>query len=297
LNEAERPRLTKEKRFRQAEKVTIIGIVTNILLTILKFFAGIVGNSHALIADATESLSDVISTTAVLVSFKISKKPKDKNHPYGHGKAESIATSIVGLIIMASGFLILFTDAGLILSGDTTAPKFIALAAALLTLVIKEILHRYVLGYAKRLDSSVLMASAMDYRKDVISKVATIIGITGAMVGFPFLDPLAAIFVSFIIIGIGLRVVIRGSRELMDTSLEQPILDKMIAIAKDCEGVEHAYGRARRMGQFISAEIIIDIDPSLTVSKGHSIAKKVKVEIMKELENVSDVMVHVNPHE
>jgi len=297
LKEVEKPRLTKKERFRQAEKITIIGIITNILLTAFKFFAGIVGNSHALIADATESLSDVVSTSAVLISFKISKKPKDENHPYGHGKAESIATGIVGLIIVASGFFILFTDARLILTGDATSPTFIALAAALLTLVIKEILHRYVLGYAKRLDSSVLMASALDYRKDVISKVATIVGITGAMIGFPFLDPLAAIFVSFIIIGIGFRVVIRGSRELMDTALEQPMIDKMIAVAKGCAGVEHATGRARRMGQFISAELIIDVDPSLSVLNGHNIAKNVKEGILKELDNVTDVMVHVNPHE
>ncbi len=297
MNEAKRPSLTKEERFRQAEKVTIVGIIANIILTAIKFFAGIVGNSHALIADATESLSDVISTSTVLVSLKISKKPKDENHPYGHGKAESIATSIVGLIIVASGIYILFTSSRLILSGKATSPRFIALAVAILTLVIKEILHRYVLGYAKRLDSSVLMASATDYRKDVISKLATIIGITGAMIGFPFLDPLAAILVSFIIIGIGYRVVIRGSRELMDAALEQPIIDKMTSIAAGCDGVEHAYGRARRMGQFISAELIIDIDPSLSVAEGHSIAKNVKVKIMKEFDNVTDVMVHVNPHE
>ena len=139
MKKADRPHLTKEERFRQAEKVTIIGIITNIFLTALKFFAGIVGNSHALIADAAESLSDIVSTSAVLVSFKISKKPKDQNHPYGHGKAESIATSFVGLIIVASGFFILFTDARLIISGDSTSPEFIALAIALIKTAVNKL--------------------------------------------------------------------------------------------------------------------------------------------------------------
>lgn len=291
-----KPALTTEDRFARAEKITWFGIVGNIALTAFKFLAGIIGRSQAMIADATESLSDLISTLAVLISFKISKKPKDADHPYGHGKAESIATAVVGIFIVLSGLYIIFKSGSSLIRGNIAKPGLIALIAALVTIVIKEVMYRYVSAVGRRLESAVIMASAWDHRKDSITSLVTLAGITGARAGFPVFDPLVAVIVSFFIFKIGYDVLSSGSKELMDTALDQPTTNRIVEIAAKCRGVEHVYVRARRIGQFISVDLKIDIDPNCTIVEGHAIAKEVKTRIMNEIENVSDVMVHINPH-
>lgn len=288
--------LTNEERFKKGEQVTWLGIAGNILLTIFKLIAGIIGHSQAMIADAAESFSDIMATVVVLVSLRVSKKPVDADHPYGHGKAESLATAVVGLIVIAAGVYILFTSTRLLLGGRLRPPELIALIAAVITIVVKEIMYLYVSAAAKRLDSSVIMANAWDYRKDAISSIATLIGITGARLGFPLLDPLVAALVSFLIMKIGYDVLMTATKELMDTAPARPTSEQIIKIAESCGGVEHAHVRARRMGQFVFVDMKIDINPEFTISQGHAIAKEVKTQIMTKLDNVADVMVHVNPH-
>lgn len=288
--------LTAEERYKKGERVTWMGVVGNILLTAFKLFAGIVGRSQAMIADAVESFSDIIATLVVLISLRISRKPMDAEHPYGHGRAESLATAAVGLIIVAFGLYILYSSARLLFISRLRAPEQIALIAAVITIVIKEIMYRYVSSAASRLESSVIMASAWDYRKDAVSSLATMFGIAGARLGFPILDPLVAALVSFLIMKIGYDVLETATKELMDTAPEKPTAKQIIAIAEACTGVEHAYVRARRMGQFVFVDMKIDIDPEYTISQGHAIAKEVKTQVMKKLDNVADVMVHVNPH-
>ncbi|HEX21593.1 MAG TPA: cation transporter, partial [Actinobacteria bacterium] len=259
-------KLSSEEKFKKGERVTWLGIIGNILLTIFKFFAGIVGHSQAMFADGAESLSDILATIVVLISLRVSRKPRDAEHQFGHGKAESLATAIVGMIVIIAGLYVLITSSRLLIGGKTRVPETIALVAAVVTIVIKEIMYRIVSVVAKNLNSSVIMANAWDYRKDAISSVVTFFGIAGARLGFPILDPLVAALVSFIIIKIGYDILHTATKELMDTIPDNPTSEQIIAVAEECKGVEHAVARARRMGQYVYVDMKIDINPDFTIS-------------------------------
>jgi len=289
-------KLSIEEKFKQGERVTWLGIIGNIFLTIFKFFAGIVGHSQAMVADGAESLSDILATIVVLISLRVSRKPRDAEHQFGHGKAESLATAVVGLIVSAAGLYILVTSSLLLISGKERVPEMIALIAAVVTIVIKEIMYRVVSAAANNLNSSVIMANAWDYRKDAISSVATLFGIAGARLGYHILDPLVAAAVSFLIIKIGYDILKTATKELMDTVPDKPTAGEIITVAEECKGVEHAFARARRMGQYVYVDMKIDINPEFTISQGHAIAKEVKSRLISKFDIVADVMVHVNPH-
>ncbi len=288
--------LTASQR-RQEEKATWIGMVGNIILTIFKFAAGIFGSSEAMLADGAESLSDIIATTIVLIGLKISKRPRDASHAYGHGKAEAMATAGVGVMVIGGGVFILYHSLVVLRGGVNSAPTLIALIAALVTIIAKEGMYRYVSATGKQTGSTVLIANAWDYRKDAISSVATLFGIAGAMAGYFFLDPLVAGLVSFLIMKIGWDITRSASAELMDAMPSKPTLQEMMSLVENCSGVEHVYGiRARRMGPSVFVDLKIDVDPDLTVAEGHEIANEVKKKMIEKLESVVDVMVHVNPH-
>ncbi len=285
-----------QKRFQKSTQTSWIGITITLILTIFKFFAGIVGRSQAMIADAVESLSDIVSTIIVLVSLRIARKPVDQDHPYGHGRAESIATGVISIIIAIAGFLIVGRTIYSIIEGDTIVPGVIALVAAVVTIVVKESLYQYVSFMGRKYKSSLLLASAADHRKDALTSLATLVGIAGARSGYPILDPLAAAVVSIAIFKLSYNTATRATQELMDRIPEDATMESIREISEDCEGVEHAFARARSLGPDIFVEIKIDIDPTLTVSEGHEIAKRVKTSIIAEVEGTTDVMVHVNPH-
>lgn len=281
---------------RLASRATIVGLISTLFLIILKTTAGIVGHSQALIADAVESLSDLISTGVVLLSLRVSSKPVDFDHPYGHGRAESIAAAFTGLVVILAGLAILWRTGQTVWSANILRPSVVALAAVILTITIKEALYRYLKIVGQKTNSTVLKAAAVDHRKDAITSVATLIGVGGGMIGWPGLDPLAAGVVALIIFRLGYSILKASINELMDKAPEEPSVEQIIKVCKACEGVEHAYARARRLGSVIFVDVKIDIDPQLTVQQGHDIANKVKKYLISSLNNVADVMVHVNPH-
>lgn len=279
-------------------EVTIwLGLVANILLTVFKFVAGILGHSQAMLADAAESFSDMVAGIIVVISLRISGRPVDEGHPYGHGKAESLATAIVGFVIGLAGLGILYSTSVSVLAGGRSVPGVIALWGALVTIAAKEVMFRWFAYEAKKLHSTVLRASAADYRKDAITSLATLAGITGARLGYRFLDPLAAAVTSLFIIKIGFDVVRVAAEELMDAMPSSPTLAEITEVALHCSGVEHVYGvRARRVGRYVLIDLRIEVDPTLTVEAGHQIAKQVKNEITASADVVKEVLVHVNPH-
>lgn len=285
-----------EDRYTKGVRTSWVGIIANVVLTGLKFVAGILGHSQAMIADGVESTSDVIATLAALISFRIARKPVDSDHPYGHGRAESIATAFIAIVIGSAGVLILWRTINTITAGRLVVPGSIALIVALVTIVVKETLYQYVARAGRKYKSSLLLASAADHRKDAITSIATLVGIAGARVGYPVLDPLAAGFVSLMIFKLSFDIATTATRELMDRVPEEETMERITAIAQRCSGVEHAYTRARRLGPSIFVEVKIDIDPDLTVLEGHEIAKRVKGAIIAEVEGAVDVIVHVNPH-
>jgi cation diffusion facilitator family transporter len=264
---------------------------------IFKLVAGVIGRSQALQADAVESLGDVAAQTVVLFSLRISSKPTDWDHPYGHGRAESIATGIVAIMIAAAGVLILGRTVYSVFRPSTVeVPGLIALAAVIVVIVVKEGLHQVTLRVARRHRSSVLTASAKDHRKDALTSVATLIGIGGARIGFPLLDPLAAGFTSLIILKLAADIAGTAGRELMDRVPEDETMRGIRGVAEETSGVAHADVRARRLGPNLFVDVKIDVDPNLTVVGGHDIAKSVKARIIEQVDGVADVMVHINPH-
>lgn len=279
-----------------ASRATFFGLIISLGLALLKTVAGVIGKSQALIADATESFADLISTLVVLISLRVSGQPVDYDHPYGHGRAESIAAAFTGLVVIVAGLAIIWRTFQTVWSANIGKPTNLALLAVVITIVIKESLYRYLKTVGEKTNSTVLKATAVDHRKDAISSIATLVGVAGAILGWPVLDPLAAAVVALIIFKLGYNILKTSINELMDKLPEEPSVEQLIKICESCKGVEHAYARARRLGSAVFVDVKIDIDPKITVQQGHDIANTVKNCVMQQLPNVADVMVHVNPH-
>ena len=286
-----------QKRFSLGKKVTIIAILSNILLALFKGFAGIVGRSEAVFADAVESVSDVIATTVVWIGLSAAKKPSDFEHPYGHQKIETASAVIVGIIILLSSFGIAGRSVNSIISGEITTPSMIALVAVLITIVVKEGLYQYTIRVGKKINSMAVNANAWDHRKDAITSIATLVGVIGARLGIPILDPIAAVFVAIMILRIGLNICWGAFNELIDISPNPAVLSKIREISLTVSGIEHVVQvRARKTGPYIFVDVEVEMDESMTVRKSHEAVEKVKAKLINELPDVKDVMVHVEPH-
>jgi len=282
--------------FLLGERVTWVGIWAGVALTLFEIMAGFVGKSTAIIADATHSASDLFATVVVLLSLKVAKKPLDVEHPYGHGKIESLAAGVVGLLLMGTGVLIVISAARALLRGEIAEPQMMALVAAVAAIVVRESLYQYTARAGEKLNSPAITASAWHHRSDAYSSVAALIGVSGGMLGYRFLDPLAGIGVSVFIVKMGWGIIIDAYHGLMDTGPGERVLKSIVKVAESVSGVEHAYTRARKMGRFILADVKIDVDPKATVEEGHLIGHQVKQKILSDVEHVVDVMVHLNPH-
>ncbi len=169
-------------------KVTLIGTASNLILSIIKFVGGIIGNSAAMVADAVHSVSDLLTDVIVLIMLKVGQKPKDEDHPYGHGKAETLGTTVVGFFIISAGIGLAYEAWDIIQSGISRIPEPLAAGAALISIFIKEWLFRYTRSVGEKSNSSLLLANAWHHRSDAISSIAALVGIIGAMLGFPALD-------------------------------------------------------------------------------------------------------------
>lgn len=281
-----------------ADRVIRLGFWANALLMVMKLLAGYFGSSEAVFADGLESACDFIAILATMIALRIGRQPYDFRHPYGHGKAESISAIIVSLVIFATGAGILYTAGHSIVAGKYMKPQLIAVLAALATILIKEGLYRYSMRVGGHLGSPALLAIAKDHRKDAITSVATLVGVTGAFFGASIMDPLAAGLTSFFIFHIGYQTFQSAAQELMDALPSDELVNAITAIAEGVEGVEHVHEiRARRSGQYLIVDLKLDMDPEMTVKRSHAIATEVKRLIFKQFSNVGDVMIHINPHE
>ena len=290
------PTFTAEERYSIGKTVTLWGILVNFVVTVIKYFAGYIGRSQALLADATHSLGDLLTDFVTLWGLKFSKIPKDQNHPFGHGKIETIASSIVGMGLLGAGFLIAWAGIAKSFKGSQATPTYFALAVAAVTLISKEILYRYTYYHGKRIKSKVVLANAYDHRSDAYSSLATVIGISGAMLGWHILDPLAAAVVAIFILKTGLAITMEAAFELAETSVPQAMLDKIKEVALHANSVQRiADVRARHVGPSIVVEIDICVDPNLTVRQGHDIADQVEKEIQHHMEDAGVITVHVEP--
>lgn len=290
--------MLRHERFGYAERVIWIGFWVNALLMALKLLAGYFGGSEAVFADGLESACDFVAILATMIALRIGKKPFDSTHPYGHGKAESIAAIVVSLVIFGTGAGILFRSALTIADADYQTPRAMAVAAALITIIAKERLYRFSLKSGGRLQSPALLAIAKDHRKDALTSIATLVGVTGAFLGFRLMDPLAAGLTALFIFHIGYQTFHTAAQELMDARPPEELISAITELAEKVPGVEHVHEiRGRRSGQFVIIDLKLEMDPEMTVRQSHDIATQVKRLIFEKYPNVGDVMIHINPHD
>jgi cation diffusion facilitator family transporter len=285
-------------RFNRADRIIKIGFWVNAFLMVMKLLAGYFGKSEAVFADGLESSCDFVALLAAIIALKIGRKPLDADHPYGHGKAESISAILISLVILATGAGILYQASTTIIAGQYQEPRAIAVLAAIVTIVVKELMYRFSFRIGNVLESPAVLAIAKDHRKDAITSVATLVGVSGAFFGYKIMDPLAAGLTAFFIFHIGYETFSSAAHELMDGQLSHEKINSITAITEQIEGVEHVHEiRGRRSGQFIIVDLKLDMDPQMTVKDSHRIATKVKKQIFEKFPEVGDVMIHINPHE
>ncbi len=290
--------MKREERFAGAERVIKVGFWFNAALMVMKLACGHFGDSEAVFADGVESACDFIAIVAILIALRIGKQPLDGTHPYGHGRAESLSAIIVSIVIFLTGAGILVRSGMTIVQGTYPAPEVIAVVAAAVTIGVKEYLYRFSVNTGLRLESPALLAIAKDHRKDALTSIATLVGVTGAFFGIGILDPLAAGLTALLIFRIGYETFRSAAHDLMDGRPAETLISGIRAIAESVEGVEHVHEiKARRSGQYIIVDLKLDMDPEMTVKKSHDISTEVKKNIFRKFANVGDVMIHINPHD
>jgi cation diffusion facilitator family transporter len=283
-------------RYQEGRRISVISLVSNTLLALLKIFIGFFGSSKALIADGFHSVSDMASTIIVMISIKFSETPADKNHPYGHEKAEALGTNILSVILILTAFF-LGRDAVLtIFEGDIAEPGSWALVAAFISIVVKELLYRYTIKIGEKINSRGLIADAHHHRSDAFSSIAALIGIGGAKLGFRFLDPLAGLVVAFLILKVGYEIMRDTSYELMDGRPAKEKIEEIRDFADSIDGVIDIHDiKLRSYGPNYIVDLKIVVRDQLSVVEGHNIACQVENIIIDNSDDVKDVLVHIDP--
>jgi cation diffusion facilitator family transporter len=290
--------MQRNERFDSADRIVRIGFWVNAVLMIFKMAAGYWGHSDAVFADGIESACDFVAIFSTMVALKLGRKPFDEKHPYGHGRAESLSALLVSLVILATGGWILSNSIHAIIDRRFQSPEIIAVVAAFLTILIKEWLYRFTQKTGTKLASPSLLAIAKDHRKDAITSISTLVGVTGAWFGFGILDPLAAGLTAFFILHIGYQTFRDAAHDLMDGSAPPDFIEEVTRLAESVERVEHVHDiRGRRTGQYMVIDLKLEMDPAMTVKESHDIATRVKKLIFDAFPNVGDVMIHINPHD
>jgi len=292
--------ITEKKRkidFFDGQVCTGIGLWVNVALTAFKLFAGIVGHSKAMIADALHSASDVLATGIVAVGLRIAKKPADAEHPYGHGNADTIASFIVALILLLTGLYLGFSAVHVFVDGYRTIPSSIALYAAIASIFIKEAMYQYTVRVGRRLNSQAIIANAWDHRSDAFSSIPATIGIFIARVwDLPIFDPIAGLIIAVMIFRISIHLLHTSVDIIMDETPDSKTIQEISEIASKVDGVAKVHEiKVHQHGPDRTVDIKIEVDGRISVNEGHSTAGKVKAELMKSSQRITDVMVHVNP--
>ncbi|MDH3357644.1 MAG: cation diffusion facilitator family transporter [Desulfobacteraceae bacterium] len=279
-------------------KVTLVGVLVNTFLILLKLVAGIFGSSQALIADAVHSFSDLFTDAVVLIGLKISNKPPDKTHHFGHARMETLASTIVGMALIGTA-LYIGIDASLTIYHHTEYhPTTLALFGAGVSIILKEVLYRYTIRTGRRIKSQLIVANAWHHRSDALSSVAVFIGVAGTQINpsWHILDAFAALLVSFFIVKVGLEILRDALREFTDTAPNPEIIGKIQQCALSVNGVVDTHDvRVRTSGGFYQMEIHIVVDGQMTVLEGHKIAKTVEGCLVEDVGNFSSITIHVDP--
>lgn len=290
-------------REKQITRVTLIGSIVNLILTAIKITAGVVGKSGAMIADGIHSLSDLASDIVVLIFVPIAGKAKDKDHQYGHGKFETLATLIVSLILMVVAIRLVASSAKSIisaLSGNILPkPGYIALAAAIISIVSKEILYQYTALVARRTNSSVCKANAWHHRSDALSSIGSLLGIGGAVIlgnKWTILDPVAAVIIGLMILFVAIKMAKAPIEELMEKSLDEETEREITDIILATEGVQNMHNlKTRRNGQSKIIDCHIRVKRTISIVEAHDIATNVEKNLKQKFGNETQTSIHIEP--
>lgn len=290
-------------RRKEIRRITVVGAIVNIILTIFKIIAGALGRSAAMVADGIHSLSDLLSDIVVLVFTHISSKGKDKNHSFGHGKFETLATLIVSVILVAVGAKLMADGVASIIDvmngNSIPLPGSIALWAAIGSIIIKEILYHATIRTARRTNSPVVLANAWHHRSDALSSIGALAGIAGAMIlgeKWTILDPIASCCISIAIIVVAVKMSLPSLAELLETSLPDEIEKEIISISNSVQGVENIHElKTRRNGISYIIDAHIVVDPHISVTEAHNIATDVENALKEKYGNETQINIHIEP--
>ncbi|ABR55441.1 cation diffusion facilitator family transporter [Methanococcus vannielii SB] len=284
------------KRIEIGNKISKTTIFVNAGLSVIKILAGIFGRSGALIADGIHSFSDILTTVCVMYGLKISGKPADKNHPYGHERMEPAITNILAIVLLITSISIFYCGINTIIGGKYTIPDNIAIYAALISIVVKEWMYGYTLNAAKKIESSIMHADAWHHRSDAFSSVGTLIGVVGAKLGYPILDPIASILISFFILKMAVEIYQNALNQLLDCSASPETIKKIESIVISVDGVLSIDKLKTRIhANKIYVDVEISVNKELSIVKAHEISENVHNELECNLKEIKHCMVHVNP--
>jgi cation diffusion facilitator family transporter len=287
----------RDERYFAARRATILSVVINVLLSVGKIAAGMLGNSAAMLADGIHSASDLVTDGVVLVAMRIARQGADEDHPYGHGKYETLATLFVSVALLAVAVGIAMDAWGRLSDPDLTPPTSLALWAAVISILAKEAIFQYTIRLGKRHNAKALIANAWHHRSDAVSSIAALIGIGGAMAGHPILDPLAAVVVALILAKVGLDLFREALQDLTDSkdAIDEEVQRKIANLVHAVPGVISAHLlNPRGLGPDIRVDVHVVVDGFLSVSEGHQIAEKVRLHLLAEVDAVTDVLVHID---
>ncbi|SFB79045.1 cation diffusion facilitator family transporter [Marinospirillum celere] len=284
---------------RAAKKVTLIGALVNALNGVIKILIGFWANSHALIADGIHSLSDLFSDLLVLAATHFGRQKPDQDHPYGHDRYETLATLLLGaLLIAVAGALIWDSIQRLRQPGDLVIPGAVALVVALASIASKEWIYHYTLRIARKINSKLLEANAWHHRTDSLSSIVVFIAVGGALLGFTWLDQAAAIIVGLMVARIGIKLIWNSLKELVDTALPEQETEQIRKAAQSIPGVRDVHHlRTRTMGSRSLLDIHLQVAPHISVSEGHEIGVWVARHLRDQFDHISDVTFHIDPED
>ncbi|MDP1681150.1 MAG: cation diffusion facilitator family transporter [Burkholderiales bacterium] len=285
-------------RYHETQKSTWVSVWINFFLTVLQIVVGYFGRSQALMADGLHSLSDLLSDFLVLYANRESNRSADAAHPYGHARIETAATFILGVVLAGLGFALLWGAGAKLQDPSAIQPVHVAtLYIAMLTLVSKELLYRYLMAVAKKLRSQLLAANAWHSRSDAASSLVVVVGIGGNLLGYRYLDLIAAVLVAFMIVHMGWKMAFQALSDLIDTALDEASVANIRATISSTPGVLGLHElRTRKMGDQALVDAHILVDPRISVSEGHHIAERARKRVL-ETHEVLDVMVHIDPED
>jgi|APSaa5957512622_1039677.scaffolds.fasta_scaffold42263_2 cation diffusion facilitator family transporter len=294
---------TTNQKINQDIRITLLGVIVNITLSTLQLIVGIFGRSSAMIADAIHSFSDLITDSIIIISLQITKKPADESHNYGHGKVETLASTLVSIALILVGFTIFnlgLKKTILVFNEELlTKPSMFALYLIIFSIIAKEMLYRVTFKAGQKSGSTALMANAWHHRSDAFSSIATLIGISGAIFLGPkwyFLDPLAAIIISFFILKIGLQLLSKSINELLEATLPPEINEKILKIVTSVQESKNPHNvKTRRIGRNIAIDLHIKVAPALNIVAAHNISTTIEQKLKNHFGENTVVYIHIEP--